>query len=120
MVFFWQPPHFYALAMKYKDDYARAGIPMLPVVASARRVDAEIIGLHLAHRAHLAGALAAGDEPDLRRHRAGGRRASSSSRRTSCAGGSTRGEPVKPMRLFHWSTTYLTILFAAVALDALI
>ena len=32
----------------------------------------------------------------------------------------TRGEAVKPMRLFHWSTTYLTILFAAVALDALL
>ena len=35
VVFFWQMPHFYALAIKYKDDYARAGIPMLPVVASA-------------------------------------------------------------------------------------
>ena len=33
---------------------------------------------------------------------------------------SRRGEPVRPMRLFHWSNTYLTILFAAVALDALI
>ena len=32
----------------------------------------------------------------------------------------TRGEAVKPMRLFHWSTTYLTIVFVAVALDALI
>ena len=32
----------------------------------------------------------------------------------------TRGEPVKPMRLFHWSTTYLTIVFVAVALDALL
>ena len=34
VVFFWQLPHFYALAIKFKDDYARAGIPMLPVVAS--------------------------------------------------------------------------------------
>ncbi len=32
VVFFWQLPHFYALAIKYRDDYARAGIPMLPVV----------------------------------------------------------------------------------------
>ena len=38
VVFLWQPPHFYALAIKFKDDYARAGIPMLPVVASLRRV----------------------------------------------------------------------------------
>ena len=56
VVFFWQLPHFYALAMKYKDDYARAGIPMLPVVASTRRVNAEIADLHLADRARLAGA----------------------------------------------------------------
>src|SRR6185436_8621964 len=42
VVFFWQMPHFYALAIKYKDDYARAGIPMLPVVRSAGRVNAEI------------------------------------------------------------------------------
>ena len=33
VVFFWQLPHFYALAITFKDDYARAGIPMLPVVA---------------------------------------------------------------------------------------
>jgi protoheme IX farnesyltransferase len=34
VVFFWTPPHFWALAIKYKDDYAAAGIPMLPVVAT--------------------------------------------------------------------------------------
>jgi protoheme IX farnesyltransferase len=39
LVFFWQPPHFYALAIRFKDDYARAGIPMLPVVATGRRVE---------------------------------------------------------------------------------
>src|SRR5258706_5907025 len=43
VVFFWQMPHFYALAIKFKDDYRRAGIPMLPVVASARRVGAETV-----------------------------------------------------------------------------
>ena len=43
VVFFWQMPHFYPLAIKYKDDYARAGIPMLPVVRSARRVNNEIL-----------------------------------------------------------------------------
>ncbi|MFL6112665.1 MAG: heme o synthase, partial [Catenulispora sp.] len=43
VVFFWQMPHFYALAIKYKDDYARAGIPMLPVVRSAARVNGEIL-----------------------------------------------------------------------------
>jgi len=34
VIFFWTPPHFWALAIKYKDDYAAAHIPMLPVVAS--------------------------------------------------------------------------------------
>ena len=38
LIFFWTPPHFWALAIKYKDDYAAAGIPMLPVVASIQSV----------------------------------------------------------------------------------
>ncbi|PZF99630.1 heme o synthase [Micromonospora deserti] len=119
VVFFWQMPHFYPLAMKYKDDYARAGIPMLPVVASARRVNAEIlIFAWLTVLSSLAvwplGMSAIYGVPTLvvggvflvEAHRLAGRVG--------------RGEAVKPMRLFHWSTTYLTILFAAVALDALL
>ncbi|SCG68575.1 protoheme IX farnesyltransferase [Micromonospora siamensis] len=119
VVFFWQMPHFYPLAMKYKADYARAGIPMLPVVASARRVNAEIlIFAWLTVATSLAlwplGMSAIYGVPTLvvgaifllEAHRL--------CRRVR------RGEPEKPMRLFHWSTTYLTILFAAVALDALI
>ncbi|MFG2100305.1 heme o synthase [Micromonospora echinaurantiaca] len=119
VVFFWQMPHFYPLAMKYKDDYARAGIPMLPVVASARRVNAEIVifawltvasslavwplGMSLIYGvpAAVVGAIFLVEAHKLARR-------------------SARGLAVKPMRLFHWSTTYLTILFAAVALDALI
>jgi protoheme IX farnesyltransferase len=38
VIFFWTPPHFWALAIKYKDDYAAAGIPMLPVIASINSV----------------------------------------------------------------------------------
>jgi len=119
VVFFWQMPHFYALAIKFKDDYARAGIPMLPVVASVRRVNLEIVVFAwLTAAASLAvwplgmssiygiTALAAGGVFVLEAHRLH-RRAS-------------RGEPLRPMRLFHWSTTYLTILFAAVAVDALL
>ncbi|GLY93600.1 heme o synthase [Actinoplanes sp. NBRC 103695] len=123
VVFFWQMPHFYALAIKYKDDYARAGIPMLPVVRSAARVNREIliftaltvaasvaawplgesIGLGPIYGAAalVTGALFLGEAVLLvRRSRA--------------------GRPLRPMRLFHWSTTYLTILFIAVAVDALI
>jgi heme o synthase len=112
-------PHFYPLAMKYKDDYARAGIPMLPVVASARRVNAEILTfawitvlLSLAlwpmgmSPIYGVPTLVVGGIFVVEAHRL--------CRRV------VRGEAVKPMRLFHWSTTYLTILFAAVALDALV
>jgi protoheme IX farnesyltransferase len=42
VIFFWTPPHFWALAIKYKDDYAAAGIPMLPVVATKTRVRTEM------------------------------------------------------------------------------
>ena len=42
VVFFWTPPHFWALAIKYKDDYAAAGIPMLPVVASLKSVQTQM------------------------------------------------------------------------------
>jgi protoheme IX farnesyltransferase len=42
VIFFWTPPHFWALAIKYKDDYAAAGTPMLPVVATKNRVLAEM------------------------------------------------------------------------------
>jgi len=119
VVFLWQPPHFYALAIRFKDDYARAGIPMLPVVASMRRVGVEtVVYAWLTLLASLAlwplgmtflyGATATvvGALFVLEAHRLAAR--------------AFKGEPVRPMRLFHWSTTYLTLLFVAVAVDALI
>ena len=42
VIFFWTPPHFWALAIKYKEDYLAAGIPMLPVVATKARVHKEM------------------------------------------------------------------------------
>ena len=42
VIFFWTPPHFWALAIRYKDDYLAAGIPMLPVVATKARVHREM------------------------------------------------------------------------------
>ncbi|HEX6500783.1 MAG TPA: heme o synthase [Micromonosporaceae bacterium] len=119
VVFFWQPPHFYALAIKFKDDYARAGIPMLPVVASARRVGVEtVVYSWLTVAASLAlwplgmtpvygvVALVTGGMFVAEAHRLNNR--------------ARLGQPLKPMRLFHWSTTYLTLVFVAVAIDALI
>ncbi|WP_433614539.1 heme o synthase [Dactylosporangium sp. CA-139114] len=119
VVFLWQPPHFYALAIKFKDDYARAGIPMLPVVRSLRRVGLEtVIYSWLTVGASVAlwpmgmtplygvVAVVTGALLLVEAHRLHGR--------------ARREEPLKPMRLFHWSVTYLTLLFVAVAIDALI
>jgi protoheme IX farnesyltransferase len=119
VVFFWQMPHFYALAIKYKDDYARAGIPMLPVVRSEGRVNFEIVlytvltvaaslvawplglGPIYGGTALVTGGLFLGEAVLLVRR-------------------ARRGEPARPMRLFHWSITYLTLLFIGVAVDALV
>ena len=42
-IFFWTPPHFWALAVRYKDDYAAADVPMLPVVATLRSTSVRIL-----------------------------------------------------------------------------
>ncbi len=119
VVFFWQMPHFYALAITFKDDYARAGIPMLPVVSTLRRVGLEtVIFAWLTVLTSLAivpfglgwtyavVAVVAGGLFVLEAHRMYGR--------------IRGGVPARPMRLFHWSTTYLTIVFVAVAVSVLI
>ncbi len=124
VVFFWTPPHFWALAIRYRDDYAAADVPMLPVVARARG-GAPDRRLLLRHGRDVAAAVAG------RRHRPGSTRSRrwcsvppSSSRRTYCCGPVARRTDdvvaLKPMRLFHWSNTYLTLLFVAVALDPLL
>lgn len=43
VIFFWTPPHFWALAIKYKDDYSKVGIPMLPVVAAEKIVTRQMV-----------------------------------------------------------------------------
>ena len=122
VVFFWQPPHFWALAIKYREDYRRAGIPMLPVVASVRRVLAESVvyswlmvaaSLALWHWAGpVYGAIAtvagAGFLYEVHRLYRAARR--------DQAGG---GDRLVTMRLFHLSLVYLTVVFAGVAAGAL-
>ena len=119
IVFFWQMPHFYALAIKYKDDYARAGIPMLPVVRSARRVNTEIVLFTVLTVAASLAAWPLGLGPIY------GVTAIVTgicflAEALLLVNRSRKGQPLKPMRLFHWSITYLTILFIAVAVDALV
>ncbi len=118
VIFFWTPPHFWALAMKFRDDYAAANVPMLPVVATAAVVARKIlfysyamVGATLllapyAGWAYCACALGLGGWFLAEAHRLRGQVA---------AGGS-----LAPMRLFHLSIAYLTLLFAVVAVTALL
>jgi protoheme IX farnesyltransferase len=120
VVFFWQPPHFWALAIKYRDDYRLAGIPMLPVVASVHRVLAEsvvyswlMVAVSLAvwpwgGPLYGAVALVAGAAFLYEVHRL-----LRLSRGTRADG--TGGDGLMTMRLFHLSILYLTVVFAAVA-----
>ena len=118
IIFFWTPPHFWALAMKFKDDYASAGVPMLPVVATARAVARKIlvysygmVAVTLALTPY-AGWVYGGCASVLgvwfltEAHRLQSRVAA--------------GEQAAPMRLFHLSIAYLTLLFAAVAVTAIL
>jgi len=120
VVFLWQPPHFYALAMNFKDDYAKAGIPMLPVVATARRVAVESViyaWLTLVASLTLWWPLGASPVYGVTALVTG---ALFVREAHLLLGRVRRGEKPRPMRLFHWSISYLTLLFVAVAVDALI
>jgi heme o synthase len=118
VIFFWTPPHFWALAMRFRDDYAAAGVPMLPVVATPAVVARKILiyswlmvaaTLALAVWAgwlYAAGAIVLGTWFLVEAHRL----------RANVAA----GESPVPMRLFHQSIAYLALLFAVVAVTALL
>jgi protoheme IX farnesyltransferase len=125
VIFLWTPPHFWALAMKFRKDYAAAGVPMLPVVASAAQVTRKIVWysygmvaatLALAPYAGWIYAVAAaglGGWFLVEAHRLRAQAAAADH-------GGARRQRLVPMRLFHLSIAYLTLLFAAVAVTALL
>jgi heme o synthase len=122
VVFLWTPPHFWALAVRYRDDYQAANIPMLPVVRSLRRTTLEILaytvalwvatglfgevapmGLLYGIGAFVLGAAFTGLSLSLyvdARHE--------------------RADAHTSMRLFGFSITYLTALFVLMAVDVLV
>ena len=119
IIFFWTPPHYWPLAMRFKDDYERAGVPMLPVVRTESSVITHIIaypwvmvavslmlipiapmGIVYTSAAVILGAGFLVMAYQLR----------AVSRREGDVGRAA-------MRLFHGSITYLALLFLAVALD---
>jgi protoheme IX farnesyltransferase len=116
VVFFWTPPHFWALAIRYREDYSRAGVPMLPVVASPARVAREIVAYTWATvlTSLVLWPLATGWVYGLLASAAGAVLIVAAHRlliqtvRT--------GNP-KPMQLFHLSNSYLAFVFVAVAVD---
>jgi len=117
VIFYWTPPHFWALAIKYKDDYTAADVPMLPSVASMKTTASRIIAYTVvlwaltvlfspvAGMGHLyllsaivLGAVFMGLALELRR----------------------LATPAAAMRLFAYSITYITLLFGAIAADQLL
>lgn len=119
IIFLWTPPHYWPLAMRYKDDYSDAGVPMLPVVRGVKTVSLQInlyawalvastlilipvaqMGVIYSTVATVSGIWFIVASYQLHRQ-------------------ALSGEVSKPMRLFHGSITYLTLLFIAIALDPL-
>ncbi len=117
VMFYWTPPHFWALAIRYREDYEVAEVPMLPVVASMRTTAMRILLYSLAmwglsllftpvagmgwvytSAALILGGIFTGLAVQVLR----------------------RPEPDLAMRLFGWSITYITLLFAAMAVDEIV
>jgi len=120
IIFLWTPPHYWPLSMKYKEDYASAGVPMLPVVSDVKVVAKQIViysyfmvastlllipvnpmGLIYVLAAVIGGVWFIAEAHILQ-------------------GKAKRDAVDNPMRLFHFSITYLTVLFIAVGVDPLI
>ena len=116
VIFFWTPPHTWALAMRYRDDYRAAGIPMLPVVATERQVARQIVVYTwLTVIATLALIPATGWLYAVVAVLAGTWFLAQAYRLQA---GVRRGDTVKPLRLFLQSNNYLSALFFALAVDS--
>jgi heme o synthase len=117
VIFYWTPPHFWALAIRYREDYAKADVPMLPVVASMRTTATRIVlytlllwGLTLLFAPvagmgdlYIGAALVLGAVFTWYATRL-----------------LTDSSPKAAMRVFTWSISYITLLFGAMALDQLL
>ncbi|OBK12243.1 heme o synthase [Mycobacterium asiaticum] len=118
IIFFWTPPHTWALAMRYKEDYKVAGVPMLPTVATERQVTKQIlIYTWLTVLATLTLALATGWLYAVVAVLAG---VWFLAMAHQLYAGVRAGETVKPLRLFLQSNNYLALVFCALAVDSAI
>jgi protoheme IX farnesyltransferase len=118
VIFFWTPPHYWPLAMRYEADYEAARVPMLPVVAQAAEVGRQTVLYSWAMvAASLALIPAAGTGPvyGLTALGAGGLFIFEAYALWNRA--KLDQADLKPMRLFHYSITYVSVLFLAIGLD---
>ena len=123
IVFFWTPPHTWALAMRYREDYAAANVPMLPVLRSDREVARQIMAISaeqvlvsltlwpVAHTGWFYPTVAMVLGVALLWQ---------SARLLARARHGLTDAALKPMRLFHWTNSYLALLFVAAAVDTLL
>jgi protoheme IX farnesyltransferase len=117
VIFYWTPPHFWALAIRYRDDYSNASVPMLPSVADMRTVAVRILGYTLLLWGLTLLFSAVADMGWIYTAAAvvlGGVFA------WMAAGLLRDASPKRAMRLFSYSITYITLLFGAMALDQLV
>jgi protoheme IX farnesyltransferase len=120
IVFFWTPPHYWPLAMKYKDDYERAGIPMLPVLKTSEQVTDSILRyswVMVLVSLALIPIAPMGPVYDVAAVILGGVFLYEAYRLRSAARGTDENLLAIAMKLFHYSITYLALLFLAVAID---
>jgi protoheme IX farnesyltransferase len=117
VIFFWTPPHFWALAIKYRDDYAAADVPMLPSVATLEETTRKMLAYTVVVWAL---SLAFGPAADL-----GLLYTASALVLGALFTGLTARvhrdpDPKQAMRLFSFSITYVVLLFGAMTLDVLL
>jgi protoheme IX farnesyltransferase len=123
VVFWWTPPHFWSLAIRYRDDYAAASVPMLPVVAPARVVGRQIVvyaWLTVATSLVLWPIASTGWLYPVAATALGAGFLVESHRLNRRAQHTEDPVALKAMRLFHFSNAYLALLFLCVALDPLL
>jgi protoheme IX farnesyltransferase len=117
IIFVWTPPHFWALAIKYRDDYRAAGVPMLPAVASLKTTARQIVVYTVALYALSLVFAEVGEMGAIYAI-------------SALVLGATflllavrlllDGTTARAMRLFTYSITYVTLLFSAMAVDQLV
>ena len=119
IVFLWTPPHYWPLSLRYKTEYNAAGVPMLPVVRNNKTVGVQIVLYAWALTASTLLLIPIGQMGIIYTVTSviTGLLFIIESHRLNAE--ASKGEIKNPMRLFHGSITYLTVLFIAIAVDPL-